>query len=168
MLLDLASHHVDLIRWMLKTEVAQVSAAIRSDVSEQDSATVTMELLNDADVQSFFSFRSGYADRIDLIGESGTLSIDRHRGSLTLQTPRRFGYGSRRRMLAPEAGNVAWRMRRFVRPAEDPSYHAALKAFANGRVSESASMSDGERSLEVILAAEQSGALGEPVPVTRI
>jgi predicted dehydrogenase len=167
-LLDLGSHHIDLIRWILSAEVVEVNASARSDISEQDSATMNMVLNDGCQVQSFVSFRAGYSDRIELIGEHGTISVDRHRGSLTLQSPRRLGYGTRRRFVAPSFNDAGWRARRLIRPAEDPSYYRALKAFTSATTSSLASLDDGERSLEVVLAAEESAMRGTPVSITRI
>jgi len=167
-LLDLGSHHIDLIRWLLDTEIVEVNASARSDVSEQDSATMNMVLEDGCQAQSFVSFRAGYSDRIELIGEEGSITIDRHRGSLTLQSPRRLGYGTRRRFVAPSLDDAGWRARRLIRPAEDPSYYRALKAFASDNASSLASLDDGERSLEVVLAAEESASRGTAVSITRI
>ena len=167
-LLDLGSHHIDLIRWILGSEVVEVNASARSDSSEQDSATMSMILDDGCEVQSFVSFRAGYADRIELIGEQGSISIDRHRGSLKLQSPRRLGYGTRRRFVTPSLNDAGWRARRLIKPAEDPSYYRALRAFTSATAADLASLADGERSLEVVLAAEESAMRGTPVSVTRI
>jgi hypothetical protein len=91
-----------------------------------------MTLTTGVSVQSFVSFRAGYAERIVLIGDKGTIELDRHRASLSLQTARRWGYGARRRLLPPSASDLPWRIRRIISPAHDPSHHRALSAFAGG------------------------------------
>ena len=161
-LLDLASHHIDIVRWLTGSEVSTVSAVVQSAQSEHDSASMQLTLENGISVQSFVSFRAGYAERVTVIGDEGTLEIDRHRGSLTLQTSRRFGYGARRRLVLPSINDVAWKARRLIRPSHDPSYHRALSAFANGGKG-LATLHDGEMSLRAIVAAEESALAGQPV-----
>jgi predicted dehydrogenase len=161
-LLDLASHHIDLVRWLTGSEISTVSAEVSSDESEHDSASMQLRLENGISVQSFVSFRAGYAERVTVIGDDGTLEIDRHRATLTLQTARRMGYGARRRFILPSISDVTWKARGLISRSHDPSYHRALSAFANGG-NGLASLHDGERSLQAVIAAEESAALGRPV-----
>jgi myo-inositol 2-dehydrogenase/D-chiro-inositol 1-dehydrogenase len=170
-LLDLASHHFDLLRWFLDDEIGVIGASITSIESQHDSASVQILMKSGIGVQSFFSFRAGPADHLEFICERGTLRIDHHRASLTLLEPRRFGYGARRGRIRPRRANAAWRLRRILRPAGDPSYARALRAFvgeAEGGPRIAASLEDGIRSLEVVLAAEESARTARPVPPQRI
>lgn len=158
-LLDLASHHFDLIRWFLDDEIETVEAIIRSDESEHDSASVSLLSKSGTQIQSFFSYRTARADYLEFIGEKGTLRIDRHEPTFSVKVGRRFGYGTRSRRVVPTPGVAAWRMRRLVRPSVEPSYRRALAAFVDsirGEAGKLATFSDGARSLDVILAAEQS------------
>ena len=123
-----------------------------------------MTLTNGVSAQSFVSFRAGYAERVVLIGDKGVIELDRHRGSLSLQTARRWGYGARRRLMRPSVSDMSWKIRRLIRPAHDPSYHRALSAFAADS-DQLASLDDGEMSLRIILAAEESVRRGGPVDV---
>lgn len=163
-LLDLASHHVDIVRWLTGSDISTVSAQLESRESEHDSASMQFTLENGITAQSFVSFRAGYAERVNVTGTEGSLEIDRHRASLTLQASRRFGYGARRRLTLPSMTDVTWKARRIVAPAHDPSYHRALSAFANGGDG-LASLHDGEMSLTAIVAAEKSAFSGRPVTV---
>ena len=167
-LLDLGSHHVDLLRWLLDTDVETVSASIRSIVTEDDFASVRMTLANGAHSQSTFTLASAYADHIEILGTTGTLRIERHSAALTLSGPRRFGYGRRERSLGTGMRDIAWRARRIARPADDPSYLRAMRSFVRHLRNEEpalASLDDGERSLRVILAAEESMRASSPVTV---
>lgn len=166
-LLDLGSHHVDLLRWILRDEVASVSATCTSELSEQDGAWVDLTFGRGARAHGVFSFRTGYADHLELIGERGTLRVDRHRAALELRLHRRRGYGPRSRP-APTPALAAWRVRRLAGDVE-PSYGRALRAFValvRGGPQRCATLDDGLRSLEVVLAAEDSarrgGATAEP------
>src|SRR5262249_49543919 len=109
-LLDLASHHVDLLRWLLADEVECASAVCASELSEQDGAWVSLTTGRGTRVQGVYSFRAGYADHLELIGEGGTLRLDRHRASLDLRLHRRRGYGVRPGVAAPTPGLAAWRV----------------------------------------------------------
>jgi hypothetical protein len=96
------------------------------------------------------------------IGEQGTLGLDRHTGRLTLSRQRGRGYGARQVSVLPTREVLRWRFERTWRPAADPSYRRALEAFVvqvRGGASRAATLTDGLRSLEVVLAAE-AAALG--------
>ena len=161
-LLDLASHHIDLIRWCTRAEVIQIRASVASDSSEQDSASVEMKLDNGVIAQSLYSFRSGYSERVTVFGDEGQLEVDRHAGSLALRRSRTIGYGSRRSIVAPDLRDVPWKLRRIVRPAHDPSYRAALRSFVE-KDAALPSLADGEMSLRAVIAAEESALTGKPV-----
>jgi myo-inositol 2-dehydrogenase/D-chiro-inositol 1-dehydrogenase len=160
-LLDLASHHIDLLRWFLDDEIDTVEAVIKSDESEHDSASVSLSSKAGADIQGFFSYRTARADYLEFIGEKGTLRIDRHEPTFSVKVGRRFGYGTRSKRVVPTPSVAAWRMRRLVRPSVEPSYRRALGAFVDsirGKGGKLATFADGARSLDVILAAEESAA----------
>ena len=165
-LLDLGSHHIDLLRWFLDDEIATVSARIRSDLSEQDTARLELATRRGVEAQSLFSFRTGLADFLEFFGERGTLRVDRHASRLTLRVPRRLGYGVRRAWLAPDAAELGWRLARWTRPSVDPSYRRSLQAFVDhlrARAAAPASLEDGVRSLEVVLGAEATAEADGPV-----
>jgi predicted dehydrogenase len=170
-LLDLASHHFDLLRWFLDDEIGVIGASIASVESQHDSASVQILMKSGVGVQSFFSFRAGPTDYLEFICERGTLRVDRHRASITVLEPRRLGYGARRGWIRPRRANAGWRMRRILRPGGDPSYVRALRAFvaeAEGGPHKAASLEDGLRSLEVVLAAEESARTAKPVSPQKI
>ncbi len=158
-LLDLASHHVDLLRWCLDDEVASVEARIASARTEHDSATVTLAMRGGAHVQLFVSFCAGPADFLEFIGERGTLRIDRYALAPVLSEQRLTGYGVRKRFLWPTKQSAALGLRRLRQPAYESSFRRALAAFIRrieGQRVELATIEDGERSLQVVLAAEES------------
>ena len=158
-LLDLASHHFDLLRWLLDEEIQTVEASLRSEESEQDSAWVRVELEGGVEAHSFFSFVSGTADFVELVGERGVLRLDRYVPPALL-TRRREGISAVRRVpLVPSGPLLAWRLRRLVRPANEPSYRRSLVRFVRhlqGHAVDLPTLEDGRRSLEAVLAAEES------------
>ena len=164
-LLDLASHHLDALRWFLDDEVAAASGCLKSDLSEHDTAWLELATRDGVEVQSFFSFRTGRADFLEFIGDRGTLRVDRHVPRLSLRLGRRFGYGVREGWIWPTARLAAWRLQRLIRPSADPSYRRSLQAFVDvvrGREGATASLEDGVRSLEAVLRVEASEALCAP------
>jgi predicted dehydrogenase len=165
-LLDLGSHHVDQVRWMLGTEVRVVAASLSSERTEHDEARVELETGGGASVQCFLSFRTGPSERMEFLGERGTLALDRHAATLTLSGPRRRGYGGRRRRVLPSPPVLAWRIERLGRVSADPSYRRALRAFGSqlrGGPPAAATLADGLRALEAIVEAERAaGTRGAP------
>ncbi|HLI79751.1 MAG TPA: Gfo/Idh/MocA family oxidoreductase [Candidatus Binataceae bacterium] len=165
-MLELASHHIDLIRWLLDDEVARVEARIDSEVTDEDSAWMRLSMRQGTEVSSFFSFRTGLADWIELFGERGSLTIDRSRPTAEFRGARRFGYGARRHRAMPRVANMQWRLMRLARPSFDPSRRRALEHFVRlvrGDSRDEPTLDDGMRSLEVVLAAEKSSRIGQPV-----
>ncbi len=160
-LLDLASHHIDQVRWMLATEVDVAYASVHSEVTEQDRGRLELTTEGGASIQSFFSFRDGPAEQMDFIGERGTLRLDRHAATLTLSRKRSRGYGASHRQVGPSPSLLRWVLERTWRRSVDPSYRRALVAFVEqvrGGPPGTAALQDGLRSLEVVVAAEAFAA----------
>lgn len=165
-LLDLASHHLDLLRFLLDDEFTQVEAHIASEKSECDSARLHLMMARGTEVQSFFSCRSGLADSLQFLGDHGTLRVDRFRSAVELRVPRRLGYGLRSKRSFPRAATLGWRLGKLTRPSYDPSYQRALDAFVSfirGERCNGPTLEDGMRSLEAVLAAEKSAQLERAV-----
>lgn len=146
-LLDLASHHVDLLRWLLGAEVEDVEASLRSDVNEHDSAVLRLGWSGGRASQSYFSYRTGQVDTLELYGERGVLRTDRYARSLVLRN------GPTRRR-AGSAELAEWR-----RGKGEPAWQRSLAAWVDtvrGSPVELPTLEDGLRSLEVVAAAERA------------
>jgi myo-inositol 2-dehydrogenase/D-chiro-inositol 1-dehydrogenase len=159
-LLDLASHHFDSLRWFLDDEIGDVRATIRSEQSEDDTASVQLSMRNGVAVQGFFSFRAGHADYLEFVGEQGTLRVDRYRSNLELRLRRRRGYGIFRAWALPSPDVASWRLQRPFRRVREVSFRRSLEAYVDlvrGRPRGLATLEDGLRSLEAVLAAESAG-----------
>jgi predicted dehydrogenase len=151
-LLDLGSHHFDLIHWLLAARVERVEASLRSEESDQDSASVRLFLDDSRVASSFFSFRAARAHSLELFGERGVIRIDRCARTLSL-------HGQRSRVATPSV--VAWRARALLRSGSEPSWTHLLRRFVDairGADVELPTLDDGLRSLEVVAAAEQAAA----------
>ncbi len=160
-LLDLASHHADLIPWLLGRRVESVSARVTSQRSEADTALVNWELVGGVPVQSMCSLSTGDADRVEVYLEGGVVVADRYRGLLDARGPEhRYGRGARLRA----EGEKAFRAFRSAagRPGE-PSFARCLAAFVSasrGGRDAPPDLSDGLRSLAVVEAARRSAEAG--------
>ncbi|HYN88505.1 MAG TPA: Gfo/Idh/MocA family oxidoreductase, partial [Ardenticatenaceae bacterium] len=78
-LLDLASHHIDLVHFYFDRAVREVFATQQSQRHTNDAAMLEMRLDNGLLVQSFFSLGSVDEDRFEIYGQAGTLKVDRYR-----------------------------------------------------------------------------------------
>lgn len=153
-LLDLGSHHFDLICWLLNARVERVEATLDSYASEHDSALVRLYLAGGLIASSFFSLRACQAHSLELIGERGAMRIDRSARTLSLR-------GTRARTTTMAA--LSWRLRSIVRPRSEPSWRTALHTFVGkirGADVELPTFDDGLRSLEIVAAAERSAGVG--------
>ncbi|HEX3177869.1 MAG TPA: Gfo/Idh/MocA family oxidoreductase [Methylomirabilota bacterium] len=168
-LLDLGSHHFDLVRWILADEPATVRATASSDTTEHDSVDVTVAFASGVTMQGYFSFHAGTVDRLDIVGDAGHIRVDRHANAPQLWRARRAGYGVRRALVGMSLADRRSAMRRWVHPSEDPSYVNALRAFVarvRGARNESATIVDGVRALALVLAAETAARDGNAVTLT--
>ena len=146
--LDLASHHVDLIRFLLGAEVEAVGGELRSVSTELDDGVLAFRAGACRAVVDC-SFIRPRADRVTLEDDTGrTMEIDRVAGRLMLD-----GRPVSTMALAPT------RIRAVLRPGSDPSYRPALRAFVDrvqGRPCELPSLAvDGLASLRAVVRAEE-------------
>ena len=164
-LLDLASHHADLVSFILNEPITHVSATVGSVRAEHDTATLEMRTASGVLVQSFFSSAAVDEDSFEFIGSDGKLAFHRYRSSqveFTRATPT-----GPFRQLAGTLGSLSRipaRIRKILARGREPSYHACLSRFVaaalNREPTATPDLSDGYRSLAVIEAAEQSAAQG--------
>jgi predicted dehydrogenase len=167
-LLDLASHHVDLVRFWFNEEVHEVRANIRSQRVDADTATLELRLANGLLVQSFFSMSSVDDDHFEIYGRNGKLCLDRYNSWAVEITSSTGGSAPLHRFSRA----VAWLPRsrfaisKLFAQANEPSFAAALAHFVtaarNGGPA-SPDFDDGFQSLAVIIAAEESARTGDPV-----
>ena len=167
-LLDLASHHTDLVRFFFGDSISEVWAKVWSARTEDDSASLHMRLSSGILVQSFFSTSAVDEDRFEVYGPAGKLTVDRYR-SLHVEVdgpvagfsiPNRFGRMCRSVLHSP------YMFKKILSPGNEPSYRAALKRFvvaARTGCPPHPDFEDGYRSLMAIEAAEESARTGRAV-----
>lgn len=166
-LLDLGSHHIDLIRYLTGAEVQAVWAEAR-DIHEAEGglASVHLRLTNDAIAQLFVAFGTADEDRVELVGAGGRLHYDRLRSADVHVEAPQFDYrrvAQARRTLRGLGSDL----RRTLATPGDASFSRAFAAFASAcrgdRPPELATLKDGLESVRVIEAAEAAAASGHVV-----
>jgi myo-inositol 2-dehydrogenase/D-chiro-inositol 1-dehydrogenase len=164
-LLDLASHHVDLIRFVFRREIAGIQASVRSIRSEDDCVAVQFLLQGGLVVQSIFSECGSEIDSFEVFGENGSLGFDRYFSEQVEYTGRGHGAARVQRLLnrvksfAPGPGWLA----KVRAPLHEPSYEASLCQFVSavrGEAPPECDLMDGYESIAVIAGAEESARIG--------
>ncbi|MCK5440140.1 MAG: Gfo/Idh/MocA family oxidoreductase [Gemmatimonadetes bacterium] len=167
-LLDQASHHFDLMRFLFEDEIRDVTAQVRSQRSESDTATVQVQLANGLAIQSFLSINTVNEDRFEVYTEKARLSVDRYRSpGVEIATDSRSIPGLRGlRSGLDSLKHAGYILERYRAPGREPSFRSALahfvEAISEGRPP-SPSFRDGYLSLAAVLAAEESARSGHVV-----
>lgn len=165
-LLDLASHHVDLIRHIFETDIIEISARVRSHKTEDDNALLEFKTLGDIDIQSYFSINSADEDKIEVYGTRGKLAADRYRSlNVEVETsdsprPGRLRHLKRCIHSLLQSPNLP---DKIIAPGREPSFEIALGHFVSAtRETHEASpdLIDGYKCLSILLAAEESARAG--------
>ena len=164
-LLDFASHHVDLVRFLTGVEIRTVTANVRSLSTDEDTANLQLELENGITVQSFFSTSAVEQDRFEVMGSKGTLRFDRLRSKRLAFEPAQRPTGRVARSIREFASltKLPSRLLSAIHSDQEPSFDACLANFASairGGSVPAPDLTDGLRSLEVIAAAEESARSG--------
>lgn len=164
-LLDLASHQVDLLRFLFDAEVVEVSALTRSARSEGDTVVAALRLSTGPLVCLCASLAAVEEDRIEVHGTRGRLVFDRYRSShLHRSSERRdFRAAARLQSALDVAGGMPRALRAALFPPRDETFALALDSFvaaARGGGPAKPDLDDGMASLAVVLAAERSAREG--------
>jgi myo-inositol 2-dehydrogenase/D-chiro-inositol 1-dehydrogenase len=170
-LLDLASHHLDLLAFLFpQLHVRTVGAALQSRHSQEDTAWMTLEMSDGMRVQSTFAFHSSEVDRWEFIGERARMTVDRLSGLNVAVTPSALEPLWLRR-AARWFGSLATGpglLRRLRFPSHESSYSGALAAFVRavrGGQDVAPDLWDGYRSLFLVTMAEAAARRGTAVDV---
>lgn len=157
-LLDLLSHHADLVMYHTGERVTSVSATTRTLYSEDDNAQVTYTLDSGVLVHSSVSMTGAESDRFEIIGEDGVIRADRFRGTVT-RAPR--SQSATMPEMVTRSCLLAMGQLRAFRTRLDPSFEPALRTFVESVRSgktERPDLDDGWRSLAVVLGAIESAS----------
>lgn len=172
-LLALGSHDIDLVRFILGQEVAEVFAHVQSIHSEADVATIQMRMADGVQVQSIVALCANEQATVEVFGDAGKVVMDRYQWPTTRVSGPRAG-GLRRQLCDDLMAirGVPYLLRKLRAPLQEPSFAAALAHFieavrtvcsTNGPDRVSPDFMDGYRSLAVVEAAERSAHTGSIV-----
>ncbi|MGH7827249.1 MAG: Gfo/Idh/MocA family protein [Candidatus Binatia bacterium] len=172
-LLDLVSHHFDLVRFVFDQEIVEIGALLRSFESEEDTVAIKLRLAAGPLVTTFASLAAVEEDCIEVYGSSGKLVFDRYRSSRLGFTPSRRDYRWMARVRAAAATLAALprTARDILSPPRERSFAFALAAFGaaiQGRTHKGPDLEDGLRSLAAVIAAERAARSGETVALARV
>jgi predicted dehydrogenase len=157
-LLDLASHHIDLLGALLPTRFASVSATFAHKNLQDNCVSITLATEDDCVCQLFATSAAGAnTNRIDFYGTRGSLRVD----LLDAKLPRievtagRFArlYRARDRLSALNVRSL------LCSPGYEPSFALALESFfsaISGGTRVSPDLNDAYRALVVCNAARRS------------
>jgi len=169
-LLDLASHHFDILRFVLGQEITEVNSLVGSHASEEDTAAVQLRLAAGQLVNVFTSIAAVEQHRIEIIGSDGEIVFDRYRSSrLRFNPPKRdFARAARLRAALGVCADFPRMIRDALLPPREQSFERALAAFVGatrGELSPGPDLISGMDSLAIVLAAEQAAYTGRKVAV---
>lgn len=169
-LLDLGSHQVDLIRFVLGREIVRALGSSHASRGGAETISLVLELDDGTPVQLLASHAGIDVDRFEVMGDRGALVVDRLSGGAVEFVDVRHGFARRdrlRRVARAARHSYAGARRELMQPGE-PSFAAALLAFAaavRGAASDAADLEAGLRNLEVLHAVEQAAETGAAVAV---
>lgn len=160
-LLDLASHHIDLVRFLFDTDIYDVACDLQSRSTESDTAFVRFRLGNGATGQLFFSFCASDEDQFEIYGTAGKLTIDRCH-AMDVQQAGPTGATHRTDQLRhyrQSLLHVGYGLARQRAAGHEPSWRLALEHFVGavrGECSAEPDLHDGYESLKIVLNAEDA------------
>ena len=170
--LETAIHHFDLWRFLLATEVEEVSAFSRSDEWDDESVGITARLANGALATASFSSRASDAHALELTGRDGRLTASLLGfGGLSVDLPA-SGSGAVRKGLTGLGRAALGLPRRIARARMGGDYVLSYRDEWNHFVQSirreaapESSLDDGRRALRIALAAIESASRGATVQV---
>ncbi len=162
-LLDLGSHHADLVAFLFDSPIRTVHAVTRSVRSEADNALVTWTLESGLAVQTIVSANSADRHAVEIFGDKGFIQADR----LDAVPPEiRPPQPSAGRLAAVQTALSSLDPRRVLAATgAEPSFPLALDAFVDAvekKTQPRPGLEDGLRALAAIAAAEESARTGTP------
>jgi predicted dehydrogenase len=162
-LLELASHHVDLCRFLFDAEIVAVDARRWSNRGPDEAAMLHLSLGNGVRVQTHVGYGTVEEDRFEVYGSEGKLVVDRYNALALERVPLHAGGGLATSVhrLVREVRAIGYGLEKRRTPAQEPSYTSSLRAFVEaartGRQGRP-DFHDGLQSLRAIDAARASAA----------
>lgn len=170
---EMAVHHFDLWRFLLRSEALEVFASTRSEQGDDTGATVMARLESGALTFGGFARRGGEHHEIEICGRTGRLLVSLYRfDGFEVAPASDFpgGIKSRARGLWRTLAALSGAVPRAFRGQFLDSYRAEWQHFVDGvrrGTPIDSTLEDGRRALEQVLAALHSARIRRPVTVGR-
>jgi len=173
-LIETATHHVDLWRFLLQSEVDEIFATSRSERFDDDSAAITARMSNGVLASAIFSQGTSQNQAIEIFGQAGRLGVSCYRFD-----------GLEYTSAASFPGDAATRLRGMVRTLTSlpqgalgmrrggdvvDSFRAMWRHFIDAIEQDTAvecTLEDGRQALQIVLAALHSSVLGQAINVVQ-
>ena len=164
MLLELASHEIDLVHFVLGEPIAEVTLKFAPANRKMTPHTCKGRTASGIGVQGFFSFCAVEEAGMEVYGDAGKLMVDRY-GGLSVERRSVSAAGPVRTTLAAIAQwrGIRYLLRRLRSPWREPSFEVALSQFLDAvrqGTPASPDLNHGLQSLKVIEAAELAAQHG--------
>jgi myo-inositol 2-dehydrogenase/D-chiro-inositol 1-dehydrogenase len=165
---DLAVHHFDLWRYLLSSEVQEISVSARSARWQDETAVISARMMNGILVSSVFASGTDESHEVECYGEAGRLSLSCYRcDGLRLFTGRKRGLVGLVREVTLKMATLP-RMMHGIRIGGEifASYEAQWRHFLDCvRTGQSVgcAVQDGKRAVEIAVAATESLLTGQPI-----
>ena len=164
-LLELASHHVDLLRYLLDSEVASVFATSWSNRGDDEAAMIHIRMANGVNAQLLVAYGTIEEDSFEVYGNAGKLRVNRYDSLIVerLAPHAAGGLASAAARLKAEVSGLQYGLSKRKSPGQEPSFSASLSAFVSAAVQgtqQAPDFTDGLRAIEIIDAARRSIAAG--------
>ena len=171
-LLELASHHIDLMRFLFDAEFDSVSARTWSNRGDDEAAMLTLRMANDVNVQSFVSYGTVEEDRVEIYGTEGKLTVNRYDSLIVERTGPHAtgGISSAKSRMLGELSAIRHGFTRRRAAGQEPSFSASIGNFidsVNSGVQSKPDLIDGLRAIEVVEAAREAAREHSTVKVAR-
>lgn len=164
---DLAVHHFDLWRYLLSSEVQEITVSVRSERWQDEAAVISARMMNGILVSSVFASGTGESHEVECYGEAGRLSLSCYRSDgLQLFTGEKGPAALVRKAVAKATAVPrmiqGMRIGGEVLASYDAQWRHFLECVRTGRAV-GCSVQDGKRAVELAVAATESLLTGQPI-----
>ncbi|MCS6813060.1 MAG: Gfo/Idh/MocA family oxidoreductase [Cyanobacteria bacterium] len=172
---DIAPHHIDLVRFLLETDVAEVFMQARSPYSKNDTVLLQLRMVNDVLVQSFFCLHAVEVGQVEIYGTDGKLAVDHYRSLAVEFTTPKIGRFARAKQglshLLQPITQSHYLLEKLRSPWHEPSFLRSITHFVNTVRHQQPvfpNVWDGYCNQQVIDAAQESAQTGKIVVLSGI
>lgn len=169
-LLELASHHIDLMRFLFDCDIESVAAQTWSNRGDDEAGMLTFTLGNGVRANSFVSYGTVEEDRVEVYGTGGKLTINRYDSLIVKRTGPHAtgGISSAKSRMLGELKAIRHGIARRRAAGQEPSFAASIGDFIESVRSGkpgTPDLTDGLRAIEVVEAAREAAHSGSIVRI---